>query len=77
MGKVYAVVEGDNTRVLVQLECDRCDATIKPNPDISKSGWRMAGFDHGPGTEQFVEYFCPECWERWEKTQRRWSYGVW
>jgi hypothetical protein len=57
----YAVREDTGERVLVELECDQCGATIKPGPDISRSGWTKRGWYRGPGTEVFENEYCPEC----------------
>jgi len=61
MANVYAVREDNGERVLVAIHCDRCDNTIKPNPDIPTSGWVKYGQDNGLGTTKVVETLCPEC----------------
>lgn len=42
----YAVCEGTGKRILVDVQCDYsgCTATIKPHPQIAKSGWTKRGF---------------------------------
>jgi len=47
--------------VLLELECDGCGATIKPHPDIARSGWIKTGVYNGPGTEKFEWDYCPDC----------------
>lgn len=41
--RVYGVDEETGKRVLLRLRCDSCEATIKPHPDIAKSGWVNSG----------------------------------
>jgi len=59
MGRFYAVMEGTRERVLHHIQCDCCDATVKPHPDIKNSGWMKAGGDDGPGTDKWDKDFCP------------------
>ena len=62
MSSVYATTDYGE-RVLVRTECDRCPATIRPSPDISESGWMLAG-TYRPGTSDSVRFdYCPVCWE--------------
>lgn len=63
MARIYATEDHTGHRILVRLECDGlgCKASIKPHPEIAKSGWTKRGWSYGPGTEQFVSDFCPEC----------------
>jgi ribosomal protein L44E len=61
MSRVYAVREDDGKRILVALECDRCDKTIAPHPDISMSGWVYVGQDNGIGTPKLSWDYCPDC----------------
>lgn len=58
MGRIYAVREDDGKRVLVEISCDLCGKTIKPNPDIAQSGWLKYGC---MGSEEFDRYLCPDC----------------
>ena len=60
MARIYAIVEGSDERVLVRIECDFCDNSIKPNPDIAESGWMKSGNHNDPGCYHVV--YCPECW---------------
>jgi len=63
MAKVYAVEEGTGRRFLVRLECDACDATIKPHPEISSSGWMkrvQIEPPGGPGSARFEWHYCPD-----------------
>lgn len=59
--RIYVQREDDGKRVLVAIRCDGCGAEIRPNPEISKSGWEKHGWDHGPGTEKFEVDYCPSC----------------
>jgi hypothetical protein len=62
--RVYAVEEGTQRRFLVRLECDGtgCDATIKPHPEINKSGWTKRGVYYGPGDSRNLEWdYCSDC----------------
>ena len=61
MSDVYAVREDNGKRVLVALQCDGCDAVIKPNPQIASSGWVYKGQDDGPGTDKLRWDYCPDC----------------
>jgi hypothetical protein len=58
MSRVYAIEESGK-RHLVLIECDECEASIKPNPDIANSGWVKRGRDNGPGTEKVERDYCP------------------
>ncbi len=55
---IYATREDNRRRVLVELECDECDATIKPHPEIAQSGWRYAE------TDDWRMDYCPDCWDK-------------
>ncbi len=59
----YAVIEGSGRRVLYEIECDGCDATIKPGPDISQSGWekRSTYEDSVHGSFVLRSDYCPKC----------------
>jgi hypothetical protein len=59
----YAVLEGPPKRVIYEIECDCCGATIRPNPDIAQSGWekRMTYEDTWRGTEVLTTHYCPRC----------------
>lgn len=59
----YAVIEGSSRRVLYEIECDGCDATIKPGPDIAKSGWekRITYEDTMHGPNVLTSDYCPKC----------------
>ena len=63
MSRVYATTDSGE-RFLAYLECDHCDARIKPHPEIASSGWMQTGFDNGPGTEKFRSDYCPDCWAK-------------
>ena len=62
MARVYAVEEGTGKRFLVRIECDACDATIKPHPEISKSGWVKVGkvWGSGPTARRLEWDYCPD-----------------
>ena len=62
MSSVYATTDYGE-RVLVRLECDRCPATIRPHPEISKSGWRTCGTIESKDRDPPRYDYCPECWE--------------
>ncbi len=59
--RIYAVREDDKKRILVEIQCDSCDARIKPNPQIAQSGWIKKGMYRGPGTDQLEWHYCPSC----------------
>lgn len=56
--RIY-ITSPEGTRRLTLIQCDECDATIKPNPLISKSGWVKNYQDNGPGTDKFQKDLCP------------------
>lgn len=60
MARVYAVREDNGKRVLVEIVCDECKATIKPHPDIENSGWVKHGGTAADGFEFEFDY-CPRC----------------
>ena len=60
MSRVYAIEEGTNKRHLIRTECDYvgCDKSIKPHPEIAKSGWTNCGII---STSDSLEWnYCPE-----------------
>lgn len=58
--RVYATRDDNQKRVLVAIKCDKCDAEIKPNPDISNSGWTTQGVYYGPGDDRNSQWdLCP------------------
>jgi hypothetical protein len=59
--KHYAFRADIGRSVLIEIECDGCGTTIKPTPEISKSGWCIYGFDKGPETDKFTFDYCPMC----------------
>jgi len=65
MSRIYATEDDTGRRCLVRLECDGpgCEATIKPHPEIAKSGWTMRGIDFGPGRDGLEWDYCEECSE--------------
>ena len=58
----YGTIEG--RKFLHSIRCDGrgCDAEIRPNPEITTSGWMKCGTDHGPGTDKLEWDYCPDCW---------------
>jgi hypothetical protein len=52
--RVYAV-DDNGARFLRYIACDRCDATIKPYPQIAASGWVCRGERNGS-----TYYYCPD-----------------
>jgi len=66
MGRIYAKREDDGRRILVEITCDTagCDASIKPNSEIAKSGWCKRGqmFESDMGVKDAYEWHhCPPC----------------
>lgn len=62
MGCVYAVNEATGERHLMYMECDFCDARLKPSPAVVDSGWVRRGVYFGPGSAHNSEvYLCPDC----------------
>ena len=63
MGRIYAeekAANGDTVHHLVALECDYCDARIKPHKGIVESGWVKHGIYNGAGDG--LEWICcPDC----------------
>lgn len=59
MSRVHAY-ETDGTRHLIRIECDACDATIKPHPEIAKSGWVKCGFNDEKQGGRFDYDYCPD-----------------
>jgi len=59
--KVYGINEMTGENVLLYIECDFCDAKIKPHSEISKSGWKKRGiyYEHGDERNAQVD-LCPE-----------------
>jgi len=66
MGRIYARREEEIMNVFfVGLECDHCDAFIKPFSEISKSGWMKTGTYREPGRDNsYCGYWCPDCWSK-------------
>ena len=62
MARRYARVEDTGERFLHHLECDHCEATIKPYPKISESGWMKSGQVEN-GRNQWTTDYCPDCWK--------------
>ena len=60
MARIYAVREDNGKRILLALTCDEdgCTAEIKPNPEISRSGWTKTGLTTGREADE--RYYCPE-----------------
>jgi predicted RNA-binding Zn-ribbon protein involved in translation (DUF1610 family) len=61
MACIYATREDTSKCILIEIQCDKCGRTIKPNPNISESGWVKHGSIDLVTREQNVEYLCPEC----------------
>lgn len=61
MSRIYATEEDSGCRFLLRIECDGnlCKASIAPNPEISKSGWRKHGVRKHDC--RFEYDYCPEC----------------
>jgi hypothetical protein len=60
VGRIYAKREDNGERILFRLECDNCGKLIKPNKDISKSGWIKKGNITVSG-ESYEYYYCEDC----------------
>lgn len=62
MSKVYAEVAETGENVLVRIECDYCEAAIKPQPHITESGWKQWGLYFAPLDDRNTQMeCCPEC----------------
>lgn len=59
MGLVYAIREDTGKRFVVEIRCDRCDATVSPKS--VETGWVKQGWDRGLGSEKIIFYLCPKC----------------
>jgi hypothetical protein len=61
VGRIYAI-EDTGRRFLARIKCDYCGASIKPNPDIARSGWKKWGTfrPFGDGSDEEF-YCCPDC----------------
>ena len=46
---------------LAYIECDRCDAKIRPHPDIAKSGWTRVVSIVGWFEIKLEADYCPSC----------------
>lgn len=59
--RVYATTD-EGRRFLHSIRCDGpgCESEIKPNPDISQSGWMKYGQRTG-GADWIRWDYCPEC----------------
>jgi hypothetical protein len=58
---VYGINEVTGERVLLYIECDFCDAKIKPHQEINQSGWQKRGTYYGPGDDRNTQVdLCPE-----------------
>lgn len=60
MSRIYATREDNGKKILVELVCDKCSDTIKPNPDIAQSGWTRHGQKDHAGNIFEYEY-CAKC----------------
>lgn len=61
---IYAIREDNGERVLVAIRCDGvgCDAEIKPNPNIAKSGWTTTGVNCSGHPDKSHRWdWCPLC----------------
>jgi len=56
MGRVYAIEEGTERRILVRIECDHpdCEQWFKPG---SGDGWTVYGVNDGETKLRY--YYCP------------------
>lgn len=58
MSSEYATLE-DGSKVLHQMVCDGCGATLKPGPHVLDSGWekKVLRMQY----DIFTWLYCPEC----------------
>lgn len=63
MSRIYGIREDDGRRILLSIRCDGmgCTEEIKPNPNISSSGWIRKGTDRGLGSDKLEWDYCPGC----------------
>ncbi len=64
MTSIYAAREDTGKRVLLHIECDECNATIKPHPEIAQSGWKYVASGRITQPDYWRTDYCPECWDR-------------
>ena len=63
MPRIYARREDNGERILVAIQCDKCDAEIEPHPGIARSGWeQVQGAYYSPGDSRNTGrlYYCPD-----------------
>ena len=51
----------DDKGRLAYIECDGCDAKIRPGPDIAESGWMKCGTIEGWFAVATQYDYCPDC----------------
>jgi hypothetical protein len=58
--KIYGIEGNSSKQILLRIECDfpDCYESIKPNPNISESGWVQYGQTDGIGGNLIWDY-CP------------------
>ena len=54
----------DDKKRLAYIECDSCDAKIRPAPDIADSGWMKTGTVSVAHGVEFERDWCPDCWRK-------------
>lgn len=59
----YEMRQDLSNKVLIEIECDSCGATIRPGKEVSADGWVNAGSLHDINTGDYLNSFdfCPEC----------------
>jgi len=64
MARIYA--ETCSGLQLAFIECDGCDALIRPHKDIGESGWMRSGTLSATEKIGRTYHWCPECWDKRE-----------
>jgi len=67
--RIYAYTERgelaliNDKRVLLALQCDHCDAQVRPHKEIAQSGWTTRGeIDYGKESNRVTSWeYCPDC----------------
>ena len=59
--RIYAKRDDNGKKILVEIQCDGCSATIKPNPTIQDSGWTKEGWQEKSGESYHTNDYCPSC----------------
>lgn len=57
----------DDKGRLAYIECDSCDAKIRPSSGIDSSEWMKTGTGN-PIYGTYQQDWCPGCWDKRQKT---------